>query len=154
MGFLNLNTLSWVFGITSIIGVAGLIALAVFAPAVAQIILKLALNVISTLLSTRIGVALLVGSVCLMVGDIYGDIHGGKVARQACQAAQEQAEREAAERDKRQGNLADKDAQARLVAMEKDAAAYKEKINELNKILGTKKGPGCILTDEQLKLLR
>lgn len=127
------TVLNWGMAIAGTVGVVGLIALVIFAPAVAQVLLNGAVGILRWLLSTRVGVAILVGGICLIGGELAGDYHGRSVADAACKAAQERADAEAAARDKQQGVIADKDAQKRIAVLEKSAKRDREKIDALRK---------------------
>lgn len=83
-----MGTLGWIISIGSGAGLAGFIALLFFAPQMALAVEKIAVDLFSRVVSTRIGVGVLVGVICLIAGDFYGD-HSG--------AARVQAEWDAAE---------------------------------------------------------
>lgn len=139
------NVINWSIGIVGTLGVAGAIALAVFAPALAEVLFKGAVDIVAKLLQTRIGVAILVGLGCLILGELAGDYHGRSVADAACKAAQVRADAEALARDKQQGVLADQDAQKRIVALEASAKKSQEKLNAYSKALAKRKSPACVL---------
>ena len=83
-----MNALGWIVSLASGASLAGYIALLIFAPQAAVAIEKIALDLLARILSTRLGVGVLVGLLCFVAGDIYGD-HSG--------AARVQAEWDAAE---------------------------------------------------------
>lgn len=139
------TVLNYGMAIAGSIGVVGLIALVVFAPAAAQVLLNGAVGILRRLLSTRVGVAILVGGICLIGGELAGDYHGRSVAEAACKAAQERADAEAAARDKQQGVLADKDAQKRIAVLEAAARKSQGKLNEYSKALAQRKSAACAL---------
>lgn len=70
-------SLSWIFGIIGTLGVGGLIAFAVLAPAAAALAWQTVLEILRGLLATRFGcvfLALLVcAPLCLTIGDNIGD---------------------------------------------------------------------------------
>lgn len=123
------TALNWGLAIVGTLGVAGAIALAIFAPAVAQVLLNGVVGIVRRLLQTRIGVAILVGALCLIGGELAGDWHG----RSTCRTAQAQADREAAARDQEQGNLAADDAKQRSAQLDSAAAKDKETVHVLAK---------------------
>lgn len=124
-----LTLLNWGLAIIATVGLVGAIAIAIFAPALAQVFLNGAVAILRSLLSTRIGVALLVGALCLIMGELAGDYHG----RTACRAAQVQADQEAVARDQEQGKLAADDAVHRSAALKGAAAKDSEQIHALSK---------------------
>jgi hypothetical protein len=83
-----MSALGWIVSLGSGASLAGYIALLVFAPQAALAIEKIALDLLARILSTRLGVGALVGSVSFVAGILYGD-HSG--------AARVQAEWDAAE---------------------------------------------------------
>src|ERR1019366_5886979 len=105
---MNLTVLNWGLAIIGSIGFAYTVALMIFAPGAAAIAEKGLVTVVVDILKTRIGVALLVGILCLIVGELAGDWHG----RTTCRADQARADQEAAVRDRTQGRLAADDAAA------------------------------------------
>lgn len=139
------TVLNWGMALIGVFGVGGLIALFVFAPALAQVILNGAVTIVGDILKTRLGVAVLVGAACLVAGELAGDYHGRSVAEAACHAAQERADAEAVARDKQQGALADQDAKKRIAVLEAAAKKNQEKINAYTKALGKRKSAVCAL---------
>lgn len=126
---MSFTVMSWLLTIIGTLGFVGFVCLAVFAPAAAEIAEKGVVAVIGDLLKTRIGVALLVGILCLIAGELAGDWHG----RTACRADQAQAEKEAAARDQTQGTLAADDATARGKDLAASAAKDQETTHALSK---------------------
>lgn len=115
-----MSVLGWIVSTVGVVGIGGAIALAFLAPAILAQLVKGALGILDAILSTRVGVALLVGGVCLISGDLFGDHYGYKRRVDADVAAQTKI-------------LA-----ARVVTLEKTAAADKTRadadalvINEL-----------------------
>jgi hypothetical protein len=83
-----MGTLGWIISLGSGASLAGYIALLFFAPQAALVIERITLDLLARIVSTRLGVALLVGTLAFVAGDFYGDHHG---------AARVQAEWDAAE---------------------------------------------------------
>lgn len=148
---MNWTIFNWTIGIVSTVGIAGAIALAIFAPALAEVLFKGAISLVARLLQTRIGVAILVGLGCLILGELAGDYHGRSVANAACKAAQLRADAEALARDKQQSVLADQDAQKRIAALESAAKKSQETINAYAKTLAKRKSPACALGARDLR---
>src|SRR5262245_31099551 len=83
-----MSALGWIVSLGSGASLAGYIALLVFAPQAALAIERIALDLLSRILSTRLGVGALAGAVGFVAGALYGDQSG---------AARVQAEWDAAE---------------------------------------------------------
>lgn len=94
-----MSVLGWVFAIISVIGVAGFIALAVFAPLLARELLGVVLDVLHRLLKTRAGVCALTAAACLGFGFYYFDYQGAQRVRQQWWEANAAAAEQAAKRD-------------------------------------------------------
>jgi len=159
MFHLDLNLLSWIFAIVGVVGVGGLIALAVFAPAVAQVVMTIIIDFFKAVLSTRLGVGIVVGLVCLVGGDLYGNITGRNAAETQCQQAQLKADAEAKARDQTITNQAGTDAQKRMAQLELENQAYqtqtKAYADEIDKRNKAAKAPsGCVLSPADIKRLR
>lgn len=129
-----------------VFGVTGLILLFIFAPAAAQAVLVILKDFFGVVLSTRLGVGIMVGLICLSVGYLYGD-HLGRSAEDAKYAqAQQRADQQADQRDKTIGGQANADSQARIKALEKSNAAFQAKINAYTKIITANSKIGsCLL---------
>jgi hypothetical protein len=126
---MNLTVLNYGLAIVGSVGLLGFAALLIFAPAVASLLARGALNIIRDLLKTRVGVAILVGILCLIAGEIAGDWHG----RSACRTEQARADAEAKARDQDQAELATYDAMQRSDALKSAAAKDKETVHALAK---------------------
>jgi hypothetical protein len=140
---MTLTALNWTLAIVGSIGFAGMVALVIFAPGAAAIAEKGVVIVIRDMLRTRIGTAILVAVLCLIVGELAGDWHG----RTACRADQARAEQEAAARDKTQGDLAATDAGQKSDALKSAAAQDREVQNALSHADATCHG----ITRDQLR---
>lgn len=99
-----MGTLGWIVSTVGVLGVAGTIALAVFAPLVLAQTFRALMTVLESILSTRIGVGILVGIACLVIGELHGDWTGsGRV-----QAKWDEARRVAkAEADAKDTNISE-----------------------------------------------
>lgn len=73
------------------LGVGGFIALAIFAPPLAASVAKGLLDIVSRLWATRIGMALMVGTACLIGGYLYGERRGVARVRAEWDAAEKRA---------------------------------------------------------------
>src|SRR6202035_3174919 len=146
-GISLITIISWASAGVGVFGVTGLILLFIFAPAAAQAVLVIVKDFLGVVLSTRIGVGILVGLACLSVGYLYGD-HLGRAAEDAKYAeAQQRADEQAAQRDTAIGGKANADAQARIKALEKSNAAYAAKIGAYTKIIqANAKNGACLLS--------
>jgi hypothetical protein len=83
-----MGALGWIISLGSGASLAGYFAMLMFAPQAAVAIDRIVLDLVSRVLSTRLGVGVLVGTLAFITGDFYGDHHG---------AARVQAEWDAAE---------------------------------------------------------
>jgi hypothetical protein len=83
-----MGALGWIISLGSGAGLAGYLAMLFFAPQAAVAVERVALDLLSRIMSTRLGVGALVGALAFIAGDFYGD-HSG--------AARVQAEWDAAE---------------------------------------------------------
>ena len=126
---MNLTVLNWFLAIIGALGFAGFVCLAIFAPAAAELAERGTVAVVRDMLKTRVGVAVMVGVLCLIGGELAGDWHG----RTACRADQAKAEQEAAARDQAQGTIAADDAAARSKELAAAGAKDQEARNALSK---------------------
>lgn len=143
-------TLAWILGIVGVLGIGGMIALAIFAPALLLVIWKLVADTVGWILSTRVGCAALAVLAGLIIGDIYGDLHGRAIEKAVCAEAQAQAERDARKRDDRQGELAGTDDKTRIAALEAENERAQEKLNDYEKKLRDRASAACPLTPDDL----
>jgi len=123
----SLIVINWIVGVIGSIGIVGAILLAVFAPAAAAVLFR----VVADFVSTRLGLAIVVGAACLYGGLVYGDVSGRAEERAKCQAAQLAAEMEAKARDARQEQLAADDEQRSSVELKSDSLKDKEQTDAL-----------------------
>jgi hypothetical protein len=124
-----LTVLNWTLGFVATFGVAGLVVLAFTVPTAEQLAARGLTAFLRRMLATRIGVAVLVGILCLIVGELAGDWHG----RTACRAEQARADAEAKTRDQDQAELATYDAMQRSDALKAAAAKDQETQHALAK---------------------
>lgn len=146
-----MSTLGWILAAVGSLGVAGMIALAIFAPLAAQTVVKIALDVLGRILSTRIGCAALAGAACLVVGILYGDGQGAaRVQEQWDDAKVEYAEaleqmREASAEQARQHNEKARERE------EQAAAAEAQRIETYAQTLPRPATDDCRITDSDLR---
>jgi len=154
-GISIITLISWASAGIGIFGVTGLILLFIFAPALAQTVLVIIKDFFATMLSTRVGVGILVGGTCLTVGYFYGD-HLGRTAEDAKYAAAVAlANQQADERDKTIGAQANADSQARIKDLLSANDKYQQQIADYitlyNKAVA---GGKCVLTPADVLKLR
>lgn len=145
-----MGLLGWVVSAVGVLGVGGFIALLVVAPAIATQIAAGVGRFLSWMLSTRIGVGLLVGAACLLAGELHGDHIGASRVQSKWDEAREAA---AAEKQKRETEIAEKAREQERTIIADEKAADQQSIKELNEQLSKIKGE-CPLDDDFIEWLR
>lgn len=86
-----MGALGWILSIVGVLGVGGFAAALIFAPPLAAAFVKIALNVLERILSTRIGVGIVVGIACSIAGFLYGEHEGAAGVQAKWDAAEQRA---------------------------------------------------------------
>lgn len=146
----SLFVLNWIITIVGAIGLVGLVACMIMAPAVFEVIVKLIMD----FLGTRLGLAIVVGTACLYGGLTYGDLTGRSEERAICQANQVKADQEAKKRDSDIGAAAETDDQTRTTSLDLQQAIDEGKLNDLKSQLATAKNAPCVVTPDDLQRLQ
>lgn len=146
-----MSALHWVLSAIGVLGVGGFIALIVLAPAVAAQVASAVAKLLKWMLSTRIGVGILVGIACLLGGWLYGDHLGSSRTQANWDAARESA---AAEKASREKEIADKAKTEERTIIADERAADKKAIEDLNAQLSKLATDQCTLSDEFIEWLR
>ena len=127
--------LPWVLGLIGVVGVGGTIALFIFAPAVAGLLVR----GVGAFIATPIGAGLIAGAACLFFGVAWGDYHGRTTAEAACaakiQTMQQQADDAALQRDQNVGVASDVDAQAKIIELATEHKKDQEAIDVLRNLV-------------------
>lgn len=117
-----MGALGWIVSIIGVVGTVGFIALVVVAPVLAGQLVKATLALLEAILSTRLGVGLLVGATCLLVGLLWGDHTGSTRVETQWAEARDEAGRHQARLD---AHIAEKAAKTDETNTATEAAADK-----------------------------
>lgn len=118
----------WIVGIG---GIGGAIALFFFAPALFEVLLQGLQAILGSILSTRLGCALLAAVLAGVAADQYREHEAASQCSATIVARDKKADRLAQQRDVNQSSAADTDASSRVVALEQQSAQDQETINAL-----------------------
>jgi hypothetical protein len=155
-GISLITILSWMSAGVGVFGVLGFVLLLfVGGPAAAMTAVTIVKDALGVVLSTRIGVGIMVGIICLSVGYFSGDRLGRSAEDAKYAEALQKANQQADQRDRNIGGQANADAQARIKALEKSNAAYAAKIGAYTKIIqANAKNGACLLSPADIDRLR
>jgi cell division protein FtsB len=130
-------------------GIGGLLALLAYLPIVGPMF-SAALQVFSMMLESRIGVALVAGSLCFAVGDTFGR----ELIQARWKAADLVWQREAEQRDKEIEKEATEEANARAAELEKENEKLNAKVKQYEEALAKRPLDVCRITDIDVQWLR
>jgi hypothetical protein len=142
--------LSWILSILGVAGAGGLIALYIFAPAVAILLLTVVRNVLGALLKTRLGCAAL----ALLVGLAIGFVKGEQSATAKCDAANLRAKIASLERDKNIQKAAAEEATAALAEIAQQKSDLDGKVSSYEAELAKRDDNSCRLSPADIERLR
>lgn len=146
-----MTVLDWVLSIVGVLGVGGFIALLVFAPVVAAQVMSAVGKLLGWMLSTRIGVGILVGVACLLGGLLWGEHAGAARVQTSWDEARDAA---AAEKINREGEIAEGARAKERNIVADEMAADKKAIEDQNAQLSKITPDQCHLSDDFIEWLR
>lgn len=133
-----MSALLWLLGTFGVTGII-LLVLAFMIPSVG-----LVLESIIRFISTPFG-QIVLAIALITIAYFVGDLHGRAIEKEACAAAQAQAELEAHQRDAAAQQAAQQDADQRIKDLQDQAKKAQEDLDAYANSLP--KNPNCILTD-------
>ncbi len=123
--------LSVALALIGVIGIGGAVALFFLAPALLEVLLAGAQKILGSILSTRLGCALLAALAAAIAADQYREHAAAAQCRAVIAAREQAAERRAVQRDRDQSALADRDAARRLAELERQSRQDQETMHAL-----------------------
>lgn len=150
----DLHVFNIVLAVISSVGIVGAIALAVFAPALAEAILSAFLNIMGRILNTRLGVGIIVGFGCLVAGELYGTHEANIICRGTIAAAEKRADAAADQRDTQQAAIRSTEDQDYITKLETLNKSNEDQINGYAQELAARKNAVCALSAPDLQRLR
>lgn len=147
--------LLWILGLVSALGVAGAIALAIFAPALAAALLNGALALLTRLWATRAGMALIVGALALVAGEIHGRLTENAACEERIAQMKRQGEIDRAARDKEIAEELERRYGPQVVELRRLSDDLQKQVSDYEKrLLAGASAGSCQLGTDALRLRR
>lgn len=147
---MNLHIFNIILGVIAAVGIPGAIALAVFAPAAAEVVFSILLKIIGKILGTRLGLGICVGLGCLILGELYGTHQANLTCRATIVAKEKAADDAATKRDDQQAAIRSTEDQDYITKLESNNKTSEDQINAYIKELATRKSSACLLDSSDI----